>query len=122
MPSKDVNKFLRDMEDFFGKEVPRRIEQTKRELNDLTLEWSQSVALNTPVGPSHRREFQEGDLRRSVNHSATDYGDNSVFHVSVGGGNIDYERFVAARDGVDFFTGSQEIERRGEDIMRRMWD
>ena len=121
MPKDPVSEFLREMEKSFSqKEVQRRIDGAKRELHELTERWSQGpVQQNVPIGPSHRREFTEGDLRRSVEFNSTDYGDNAEFSVSVGGGAIDYERYAAARDGVEFFQGREEIEAEGEEILRK---
>ena len=121
MPSKDINRFLRDMEHYFSeREVQRRIDGAKRELEDLTRSWSQgAVTQSVPIGPSHRREFTEGDLRRSVSYDATNYGDNASYSVSVGGGAIDYEFYAAARDGVEFFRGRDEVEKQGEEIVKR---
>lgn len=103
----------------FFHDVPERAAAARQELEALTQIYADEVRQNTPVGPSHRPEFEEGDLQRSVTHYSTNYGDNSVFEVEVGGGNIDYERYVAARDGVEFFAGSDAVERAGEEIIRK---
>lgn len=117
------NSGLSDMIKFFSDEVPARVERAERELDGLVRGYADTVRESTPSGPSHRREFVEGDLRRSVSFDEMRPAEGVTdWAVRVGGGRIDYLKYVAARDGVEFFDGSDEVQAQGEEIVRRIWE
>lgn len=108
--------------DQFRAEVDKAIAETKNDLDNLVNKYESDVRdFNTPSGPSHRAKYQEGALRRSVSLESATEGSVAVWDIAVGGADIDYTRYVSARDGVEFFKGSNAIEARGDEIMNEHW-
>lgn len=111
------------MADSFEAEIEKAIEATKRDLDSLVSRYEKEVRdVNTPSGPSHREpRYTQGSLRRSVDSQSFDHGDFEAWSIAVGGPDIDYVRYVAARDGVELFRGTEAVEAEGNRIMSEHW-
>lgn len=102
----------------FDQWVDENIESTKAELRELVQDYATFVRdVNTPIGPPHRKDIQEGNLRRSVTVTEFDHGSYVAWHGSIGGVDADYVRYVAARDGVDLLAGFDAFAEAGDQIM-----